>query len=250
MTIQTRLVEYRHAGQVLEGFLAWDDALAGPRPAVAIGHTWAGRGEFEQDKAIALAAQGFTGFAIDMYGQGIRGSSPEENTALMTPLMQDRQLLQDRIVTAVEVLREQAETDPARVAAIGYCFGGLCVLDLARSGSDVVGVVSIHGLLGAPEHARGRPIIASVLCLHGYDDPMAQPDDLLALASELTAAGADWQVHAFGNTVHAFTNPAANNPDMGTVYSEAADKRSSIALQNFLQEVFAQAGTGQGSKRL
>lgn len=239
MTVQTRLVEYEHAGQILEGFLAWDDALAGPRPAVAISHTWAGRSEFEQDKALAFARLGYTGFAIDMYGKGILGSTPEENTALMTPLMQDRQLLQDRVGAAVAVLREQAETDVARVAAIGYCFGGLCVLDLARSGSDVNGVVSIHGLLDAPGNTEGKRVTARVLCLHGYDDPMAQPEALLALASELSAARADWQVHAYGNTVHAFTNPAANNPDMGTLYSESADKRSWIALQSFLQEVFA-----------
>jgi dienelactone hydrolase len=239
MTIRTRRVEYRHDDITLEGFLAWDDAIGTPRPAVAISHTWAGRSPFEEEKAVALAGQGYVGFAIDMYGKGVLGSTVEENTALMTPLMEDRALLQARIGKAVEVLSQQAEVDPARVAAMGYCFGGLCVLDLARSGSDVAGVVSFHGLFGAPGNTAGNSITARVLCLHGYDDPMAPPEAMLALATELSEAGADWQVHAYGGTVHAFTNPGANNPEMGTVYNAAADRRSSAALQDFLQEVFA-----------
>jgi dienelactone hydrolase len=238
MTIQTRRVEYSHNNAVLEGLLAWDDALAGPRPAVAIAHTWAGRGAFEEGKAVELAKQGYVGFAIDVYGKGILGKSPEENAALMSPLMQDRVLLLQRITSAVSVLREQPEVDAVNVAAMGYCFGGLCVLDLARSGSDVKGVVSLHGLFTPPENTNSNSITAKVLCLHGYDDPMAEPEAMVALAAELSAAGADWQVHAYGNTVHAFTNPAADNPDMGTVYSESADRRSRQALVNFLQEIF------------
>jgi len=236
MAIQTRLIEYDCDGTLLEGYFAWDDA-AGASPAVAVSHTWAGRGEFEEGKARALAEQGYVGFAIDMYGKGVLGSSVEENTALMTPLMEDRGLLQRRINRAIEVLRDQPEVDAARVAAMGFCFGGLCVLDLARSGSDVNGVVSFHGLFNAPETAASVPITAKVLCLHGYDDPMAQPDSMLALATELTAAGADWQVHAYGNTLHAFTNPNAADPAMGTVYNADADRRSWQALHNFLAEI-------------
>lgn len=238
MAIQTRLIEYRDGELVLEGFMAWDPAHSEPRPAVAIAHTWAGRTPFEEGKAVELAEQGYVAFAIDMYGKGVRGSSPEENTALMTPLMQGRAVLQGRINKAVSVLRQQAEVDPKRVAASGYCFGGLCVLDLARSGSDVCGVASFHGLFGAPGNTAGTPISAKVLCLHGYDDPMAQPQSMLDLASELSAAGADWQVHAYGNTVHAFTNPEANNPEMGAAYSAPADHRSRQALFNFLEECF------------
>lgn len=237
MAIQTRLVEYDCDGVLLEGYLAWDDTAAAA-PAVAISHTWAGRGEFEQGKARQLAELGYVGFAIDMYGKGVLGTTTEENTALMTPLVEDRNLLQRRINRAVEVLREQPEVDASRVAAMGYCFGGLCVLDLARSGSDVLGVVSFHGLFNPPGDLAPRPISAKILCLHGYDDPMAQPDSLLALATELSAAGADWQVHAYGNTLHAFTNPAADDPGMGTVYSAHADRRSWQSLQNFLSELF------------
>jgi dienelactone hydrolase len=238
MAIQTRLIEYRHGENDLEGFLAWDDRAGGARPAVAVSHTWAGRGPYEQGRAVALAERGYVGFALDMYGKGVLGSSPEENARLMAPLMEDRALLQARIQAAVGVLREQPEVDPARIAAMGYCFGGLCVLDLARTGSDVRGVVSFHGMFGAPGNTTAGRIPARVLCLHGYDDPMVTPADLLALAAELTAAGADWQVHAYGHTVHAFTNPAADNPAMGTVYSARADRRSWKALLDFLEEIF------------
>jgi dienelactone hydrolase len=237
MAIQTRLIEYDCDGTLLEGYLAWDDS-AGPAPAVAVSHTWAGRGAFEESKARALAEQGYVGFAIDMYGKGILGTTVEENTALMTPLVEDRALLQRRINRAVEVLKEQPEVDAGRVAAMGFCFGGLCVLDLARSGADVKGVVSFHGLFNPPGDGAPGPISAKILCLHGYDDPMAEPDSLLALAKELTEAGADWQVHAYGNTMHAFTNPDAADPDMGTVYNADADRRSWQALNNFLEELF------------
>lgn len=239
MTIQTRLIEYPHGDQLLEGLMAWDDAITTPRPAVAIAHTWAGRTEFEQGKAVKLAELGYVGFALDMYGKGIRGSNPEENTALMTPLMTDRFMLQQRMAVAIAVLGEQPEVDSSRMAAMGYCFGGLCVLDLARSGSDVGGVASLHGLFTAPGNTGGTAIKAKVLCLHGYADPMADPASMLGLATELTEAGADWQVHAYGNTVHAFTNPAADNAAMGAMYSASADHRSWAALLNFLEEVLA-----------
>ena len=130
------------------------------------------------------------------------------------------------------------EVDADRCAGMGYCFGGLCMLDLARSGADVAGVISIHGLFNAPD-IDCAPIAAKVLCLHGYDDPMALPETILELGSELSSAGADWQLHAYGGTVHAFTNPEANDPDFGTVYSATADARATQAIDNFLAEIFA-----------
>lgn len=237
MAIKTRLIEYRHGETLLEGFLAWDDSAERPRPAVLVSHAWGGRGDFEQDKAMKLAELGYTGFAIDMYGKGVRGGNPEENAALMAPFMEDRQLLQQRIAQGVETLRQQSEADSERIAAIGYCFGGLCVLDLARIGSDVRGVASFHGMFTPPGNTAGQAINAKILCLHGYDDPMAQPANMLELATELSAAGADWQVHAYGDTVHSFTNPAANDKAAGTAYDASADRRSWTALMNFLEEV-------------
>jgi len=125
------------------------------------------------------------------------------------------------------------------IAAVGFCFGGLCVLDIARTGADVAGVVSVHGLFGAPGNTEGNVISAKVLVLHGWDDPMATPEDALALGKELSGMGADWQLHAYGNTMHAFTNPAANDKLSGTVYDAAADRRSWAAMQNFFEEIFS-----------
>ncbi|HSG58921.1 MAG TPA: dienelactone hydrolase family protein [Woeseiaceae bacterium] len=239
MSIQTRQVEYADGDTILEGLLAWDDAADGPRPGVMVSHAWAGRGELEDGKACALAELGYAGFAANLYGKGVRGNSPEENAALMQPFLDDRAMLQARMRLALETMREQAEVDDRQAAAIGFCFGGLCVLDLARSGEDLAGVVSFHGLFGAPANTAGTPIRARVLALHGWDDPMATPDQVLALAAELTQQGADWQLHAYGNTLHAFTNPMANDPEFGTVYNPAADRRSWAAMAGFLEELFA-----------
>ena len=239
MTVQTRLVEYRDADLVCQGLLAWDDAFPTPRPAVAVAHTWAGRSEFEADKARRLAALGYTGFALDMYGGGRQGGGPEGNAALMQPLLDDRAALQRRIGAAIVALRGLPEVDPQRIAAIGYCFGGLCVLDLARSGADIRGVASFHGLFDPPGNTAGNRIRAKVLCLHGYADPMARPQAMTALAAELTAAGADWQIHAYGHTLHAFTRPDANDPDRGIRYDANAERRSWRAVKDFLDEIFS-----------
>lgn len=238
MAIQERRVEYNVAGIGFDAFVAWDDSSAAPRPGVLVSHAWGGRSEFEESKARWLASCGYLGFALDMYGMGVRGSSAEENTALMTPLLENRAELQSRISGALEVMRAQVEVDALQTAALGYCFGGLCVLDLARMGADVGGVVSLHGLFNPAGNTDGQKISAKVLCLHGYDDPMAPPESVLELAAELSAADADWQVHAYGGTLHAFTNPAAADRGMGTLYSAAADARSTQATTNFLQEVF------------
>ena len=239
MTIQSRTVEYSDDSTRFIGYLAWDDAKTGPRPAVMISHAWAGRGDFECEKARKLAEQGYVGFAIDMYGEGKQGEGNEECAAMMQPLLDSRETLQKRITLALETVRKQPEVDPDRVAAMGFCFGGLCVLDLARTGADVRGVVSFHGLFIPPGNTAGNKITARVLALHGYDDPMVPPESILELASEMSAAGADWQLHAYGKTMHAFTLPAANDPDFGAVYSKAADQRSWQNLLFFLEEVFA-----------
>ena len=123
------------------------------------------------------------------------------------------------------------------ITAIGFCFGGLCALDVARSNADAAGVVSFHGLLNAPGNTADE-IKPKVLALHGWDDPMATPDDVKAFGEEMTKAKADWQLHAYGGTMHAFTNPQANDPDFGTVYDADADRRSWQAMQNFLTELF------------
>jgi dienelactone hydrolase len=234
-----RLVEYAHDGVVLEGYFAWDENRAEPRPGVLVSHAWGGRGDAECETARRLAERGYCGFALDLYGKGVNGSSREENAKLMKPFLDDRAKLQQRMRAALETLRGQTEVDAARTAAMGYCFGGLCVLDLARTGSDVRGVVSVHGLFVPPANTAGTKIRAKVLALHGYDDPMAPPETVTALATELTEAGADWQVHMYGRTMHAFTNPQANDPAFGTVYNADAAGRAWTTLESFLEETLA-----------
>ncbi|SNS70064.1 Dienelactone hydrolase [Sphingomonas laterariae] len=237
MTIQTRPLIYDAPGGTFEGVIAWDDAATGPRPGVLVSHNWMGQDDFDTGKAIALAELGYVGFAIDLYGQGRRATNTDEAMALAGELGSDRAVLQARINRTLELLRGLPEVDAGRTAAIGFCLGGKCVLDLARSGADVDGVVSFHGVFDAPPFAN-KPISAKVLVLHGFEDPLATPDQTVALGRELTDAGADWQIHMYGNTSHAFTAPGANNPDFGLLYDAKADRRSWQAMRNFLDELW------------
>jgi len=206
-------------------------------PAVMVFHAWGGRDAFAEEKAKYLASLGYVGVAADLYGKGKLGETTEEKTALMTPLMEDRDLLQRRIQAALQMTRSLENVDPARIGAIGFCFGGLAALDLARSGSDVRGVVSFHGLF-IPLQKKGGEIKARLLALHGYDDPMATPEQMKAFMDEMTEVKADWQCLAFGNTKHAFTNPEANDPKMGTVYQPSSEKRALLSMTHFLKEIF------------
>lgn len=234
----TKMIDYQDGDTQLEGYLAYNEASA-PLPAVLVAHDWSGRRQFACKAAERVAAMGYAGFALDMYGKGIYGrdGDTEGNAALMNPYASDRVLLRRRINAALSAVRIFSQVDAARIAAMGYCFGGMCVLELARSGADVAGVISIHGIL-APGDAANEKISAKVLCLHGHDDPMVPPDQVLAFENEMTDAGVDWQIHVYGGTKHAFTNPAANNPDFGTVYKEIAEKRAYQSVANFLGELF------------
>ncbi len=232
MSGTTRIVDYEQNGQTYEGFLAMPEGT--PKGVVLVAHAWGGQSEFEQGKASLLAEWGYAGFAADVYGKGKRGETNEECEALMTPLATNREELQSRLAFALDVAKK--ESGVSKAAAIGFCFGGLSVLDMARTNMAVEGVVSFHGLFGAPGNTADK-ITPKVLALHGWEDPMATPDDVMDLSKEMTKAGADWQLHAYGATLHAFTNPEANNPDFGTVYSAEADRRSFAACKDFLEEV-------------
>ncbi len=238
MAIQTRQIEYKDGDILLEAYMAWDDAGSDRRPGVLISHAWAGRGEFEEDKAAHLAELGYVGFALDLYGKGVKGGNPEQNRELMQPLLDDRVMLQRRMHLALENIRKQKEVDAERVAAMGFCFGGLCVLDLARTGADILGAASFHGLFSAPGNTADNKISAKVLAMHGWDDPMATPDDVMTFSKEMSAADTDWQLHAYGRAMHAFTNPGAQMPNLGMQYSAKADRRSFAACKDFLVELF------------
>jgi dienelactone hydrolase len=239
MAIVSNTVNYLDSNVRLEGFFAYDDAIEGKRPTVLICHAWGGRDQFVEQKAIKLAELGYVGFALDMYGEGKTGSGPEENAKLMQPFMDNRSILQQRINAALYAVKLMPWVDESKIAAMGFCFGGLCVLDLARSGANICGVVSFHGLLIPPSNITNPTVKAKVLVLHGHDDPMVPVEQVVALQQELTSAGADWQIHTYGNTMHAFTNPVANDPGFGTVYQASADQRSWQSMINFYTEVFA-----------
>ncbi len=238
MSVTTRLLDYDDGQTTFEGMLAWDDAFESPRPGVLVAHTVRGRTPFEEGKARDLARLGYSAFALDVYGKSALGGDDASNRAHMDALKEDRPALQQRMLLSLQTMKNQPEVDSSRVAALGFCFGGLSVLDLARTGEDLAGVISFHGLFEAPGNTAGNTIKAKVLALHGWDDPLARPDRVSALADEMTAMGADWQLHAYGNTMHAFTNPAANDSERGTVFNAAADRRSWTAMRNFLQELF------------
>ncbi|MBB5519296.1 dienelactone hydrolase family protein [Amphiplicatus metriothermophilus] len=238
MTVTTRAIEYEHLGKTFEGVLAWDDVQTGALPAVLIAHAWAGRTENEVEFAKRIAGLGYAGFALDLYGKGIVGASKEENQKLMSPFLEDRGMLQSRLQRIVDVVKDQPEVDSKKIAIMGFCFGGLCALDLARTGAEIRGAASFHGLFNPPGDTQGKKIKAKVIAFHGWDDPMVPPEDVVALGKELTEAGADWQIHAYGGTMHAFTNPEANDPDFGTVYNKTAADRAWTSFQTFLKECF------------
>lgn len=237
MSIVTETLTYEFNGKQFAGHLAYDEAISGERPLVTVSHAWSGRSPFEDDKAVQMAKLGYTGFAIDAYGAGILGTTQDERLGYMNPLLADRPELLGRLRAGIAAGAAHATVDSSRVAAIGYCFGGLCVLDLARSGDPLRGVVSLHGLF-TPPPGPAATINAKVLVLHGWNDPMATPDAVVALGAELDAADCDWQIHAYGQAMHSFTNPAANDVTAGTVYNADADRRSTHAIAHFLSEIF------------
>ena len=233
--MKTETVNYQATDIELEGYVAYPDEEKAP--LVLIVHTWAGKDDFVHERAEDLAALGYVGFAVDMYGNGKVGSNTEENQSLMAPLLSDRNVLKDRITSALHFGKSLPGVDPNKVAAIGYCLGGLVVLDLARSGENFQGLVSFHGLLMGSDISE-KGIQAKILVLHGERDPMVPLDMVNAFQKEMTKAGADWQLHSYGGTYHAFTKPGANDPNLGTQYNKSAAERSWKSMQNFFEEIF------------
>ena len=241
MTIKTKPVEYMHGKTKCVGYMAWDDTYADPKPCVIINHAWGGLDEFVQDKAIAMAANGYIGFCLDNYGEGALPETDEDRMATMSALTNDRKVLQDRLTAGLKAACAQDEVDAAHVAAMGFCFGGLCTLDMARAGMDLKAAVSFHGLLG-PSGLPAKKIKAKVLIAHGFDDPMAPPSDMLAVSEEMAKSGCDWRMHAYGLTTHAFMNPAADDPKNGLQYNADTERRAWNATLELLDEVFGHHG--------
>src|ERR1043166_5696508 len=236
--VQPDSVEYKQGDATLEGYLAYDPG-ASKRPGVLVVHDWMGVGPFVKGRAEELARMGYIAFAADIYGKGVRPKNPKEAGELAGKYKGDRGLLRARVLAALDVLKKNERVDKKRIAAIGYCFGGTTVLELARSGAEIAGVVSFHGGLDNPNPADARNIKCKVLVLHGADDPFVPSEQVAAFEDEMRKAGVDWQLVKYSGAVHAFTNPEAGNDNSkGAAYNERADKRSWDAMKSFFAEIF------------
>jgi dienelactone hydrolase len=229
-------VALRFGDEELEGVLvARRDGAR--RPGVILFPMVMGVSELELGFARQLVHLGYTGFVADLFGKKFRGAPRDVMFGELERLRSDRASLRERLLAVLESARAQDAIEADRIVAIGYCFGGQCALDLARSGADIAGVASFHGLLDPP-WLEPRAIKAKVLAFHGWDDPLAAPEAVVALGKELTKAGADWQMHAYGNVAHGFTNPGATGAMPGIKYDALAAERSWTSLINFLEEIF------------
>lgn len=240
MAIVRQTLVYDGPGGRFEGVIAWEDEVETPRPGVLVVPNILGQKESDNRKAEDLAKLGYVGFACDVYGLGKRKARGADNVSeYMDALGADRALLRDRLAASLETLKGFAPVDAARTAAIGFCFGGKCVLDMARAGLGILGGVSFHGVYDRPDYANVSPITAKLLVCHGWDDPLAPPDALVTLGNELSESRADWQIHAYGNAGHAFTDTAIGAGTIpGVAYEERADRRSWRAMSDFLAELF------------
>ena len=236
--IVTQTVEYQQGGAVLEGYLAYDDALVGKRPGVLIVHQWMGLTDYEQNRAVMLAQLGYVAFCADVYGKGIRPQSVPAAGTEATKYKTDRALLRLRVNAGLDALKKCERADSRRLAAVGYCFGGTAVLELARSGAALNGVVSFHGGLDSPAPADGKNIRCKVLACHGGDDPFVSAKDLAAFEEEMRSTGVDWRLIKYGGAVHSFTQPMADGSLPGAKYNERADKRSWADMRAFFNEIF------------
>jgi dienelactone hydrolase len=237
-TIQSKSIEYKQGDTTLEGVLVWDDAVKGARPGVLVVHQWLGLTDYEKHRAEMLAQLGYVAFCADIYGKDVHPKDTTEAGALAGKYKGDRTLLRARVNAGLEELKKSNLVDTSRIAAIGYCFGGTTVIELARSGADIKGVVSFHGGLDSPTPADGKNIKTKVLALAGADDPFQKAEDLTAFESEMRDAKVDWQIVFYGDAVHSFTQPDPGFVNAGAKYNERADKRSWAEMKTFFGEIF------------
>ena len=236
--IKTKTIEYKDGDTTLEGVLVWDDAVKTPRPGVLVVHQWLGLTDYEKHRAEQLAQLGYVAFCADIYGKGVRPKDTKEAGVEATKYKTNRKLLRARVNAGLAALKKSELVDAKHVSAIGYCFGGTTVIELARSGADVAGVVSFHGGLDSPTPADGQNIKGKVLACHGADDPFVSAKDLAAFEDEMRSAKVDWTLIKYGGAVHSFTQPMAGNDNSkGAAYNEMADRRSWKAMELFLAGV-------------
>ncbi len=235
----TKPIDYKDGDVTLKGYLAFDDALKGKRPGVLVVHEFWGLNDHARKQADKLAELGYVAFALDMYGDGMATDDPHKAGEMAGRFRKDKKMLLDRAKAGLNVLLKDEHVDPFKIAAIGYCFGGSTVLQLALSGADLAGVVSFHGGLGGIEYTPGTKVKAKILVLHGADDPMIPADQIAAFQDTLRKAGADWEMNYYGNAVHSFTNEKADAVGIkGVAYHKPTADRSWVAMRAFFGEIF------------
>ena len=235
--IETKIVAYQQGDTRLVGYLAYPKDVKEPRPGVLVVHEWLGLNDYAKHRAEQLAELGYVAFAADIYGNGKIAADTQEAGALAGFYKKNRALLRERVAAGLATLKAQSGVTPSKVVAIGYCFGGTTVLELARSGAEVAGVVSFHGGLDTPTPQDAKNIHAKVLALHGADDPYVPAEQVAEFEEEMRNGGVDWQLIVYGGAVHGFTNPAnGNDNSKGAAYNATADARSWLAMQQFLDE--------------
>jgi dienelactone hydrolase len=235
--VRTQTFDYKEGNTVLEGFIAWDDAKTGKQPGIVVFPQWTGPSDHERGAAADLAKLGYVAMVADVYGKGIHPAAPKESGVEMAKYLNDRPLLRARVKAAYDYLLRDTHVDPARMAAIGYCFGGAAVLELGRQGADVKALVTFHGDLSNPTPADAKNIKGHVLVLHGADDPVVPPKEVDAFKAEMKEAGTDLEFVAYSGTVHSFTQVSAGNDNSkGAAYNPVSAKRSWIAMRDFLEE--------------
>ncbi|MDQ3233310.1 MAG: dienelactone hydrolase family protein [Pseudobdellovibrionaceae bacterium] len=233
-------VEYQSSVGTFQGLLVYPADAETNLPGVLMIHNWLGVSEETRTQATRMAELGYVVFAADIYGKGVRPTTAEEAIKLVGTYRADRKRFRERLQLGLETFRAQPGVDKNRIVAVGYCFGGTGVIELARSGADIQGVVSFHGGLDSPTPEDGRNIKASVLALHGADDPQVKAEDLAAFEEEMRVHKVDWQLVKYGNAVHSFTEKSAGNDNAtGVAYNAKADARSFEDFKDFAQEVLA-----------
>ncbi len=235
--IKTQTFDYKDGDAVLEGFIAWDDAKTTKQPGVLVFPQWTGPSDDERASAVDLAKLGYVAMVADPYGKGIRPPAPKESGMEMGKYMNNRPLLRGRVKAAYDRLLQDSHVDPARMATIGYCFGGAAVLELGRQGADVKALVTVHGSLSNPTPADAKNIKGHVLVLHGADDPVVAPAEVDAFKSEMKAAGTDLEFVAYSDTKHGFALVSSGaDKSKGSFYNPVSAKRAWTATKDFLEE--------------
>jgi len=237
--IVTKEIEYKDGTTILQGYLAYDNSNSDLRPGILIVHQWKGLTDYEKKRAKELAELGYVAFALDIYGKDVRPSTSDEAGKEATKYYSDRNLYRERLNTGLSELMKQEFVNKNEIAAIGYCFGGSGVLELARSGAEIRGVMSFHGGLSTPTPEDAKNIKCKISVQHGAIDPFVPEEEVIAFKKEMEDAKVDYVLTEYSGAVHAFTmEGAGNDPTKGAAYNLNADKRSWEAMKAFYKEIF------------